>query len=573
MNRLFRSFLPLLAACCLSGAAEAAQTDYKDGYYDKMNGLRKEALKDAAKQCVSDHKVLVYGQLPGYWIDTDVYPELYSGSKRWWDMYSNGMYLIRSNQTAFQSFSSYGMQREHSVPKSWWKKNNDVEYTPAYSDLWNLYPSDGEANMAKSNYPFAPVRSASFDNGVTKVGAPVNGYGGSAPMAFEPGDSYKGDFARTIFYMATVYDDLPWVYGYMFMSGSQWPTLREWAYEMLLQWARQDPVSQKEIDRNNAVEEAQGNRNPFIDFPELAEYIWGTRTNEAFYIDQQGSILPPIEGDPELIRPVNNVALDFGQAAVGSTVSAALEVEGRNFTSDLTVSITGQDKALFRVETSSIPAYTLNTGATYLLQIFYTPDSEGEHTAYLALYDGGLPDGQSVRVQLIGQGEAKPTLTPLTALPATEVTDDSYRANWVAAPEVVDYYLVNRIRYVEDGQEAETLIADTNSLVIDGRDPEVAEAYTVSSVRLGIVSEPSNTILVGTGDDVREVGAADTRFVTCPEGLTVITPLTSVDVTVFDIHGRIVTSATVSNGTVIPLPASGIYLVQSSATAPAKLAF
>lgn len=124
------------------------------------------------KQCVQNHQTLVYSQLPGYWQYTDVYPELVDGCKRWWDMYSDELCLIRSGQNAFQSFSGYKMQREHSVPKSWWKLNGDVEYTPAYSDLWNLYPSNGAANQAKLNYSFGPCQTATFDNGVSKVGTP-----------------------------------------------------------------------------------------------------------------------------------------------------------------------------------------------------------------------------------------------------------------------------------------------------------------------------------------------------------------------------------------------------------------
>ena len=562
----------ILTLSLTAGLASTASGAYNKAYYQAMDGLRKESLKQAAKQCVTKHTVLEYSGLPGVWIDTDVYPERYDGQLRWWEMYSNNIYVIKNNQSAFQSFSGYKMQREHAIPKSWWKKNNDVEYTPAYSDLWNLYPSDGEANMAKSNYPFAPVRSATFDNGLTKVGPPVSGYGGSAPMAFEPGDEYKGDFARTIFYMATVYDELPWVYGWMFMPNSTWPTLRDWAYNMLLQWARQDPVSQKEIDRNNAVERKQGNRNPFIDFPELAEYIWGVRTSETFYIDQQGNTLPPpISGEAELTMPVNGSSLDFGQSALGHTVSSALEVAGANLTSALTVSITGADKGLFRVETKSISNSQINSGATYLLQIFYTPDKEGKHSAYLALYDGGLPDGQSVRVQLIGEGCAVPTLSRLSALPATEITAESYRANWGVAPEIVDYYIVNRTRYVADGQEAEIIQANTNSALIEGRDEDVAESYTVSSVRLGLVSEPSNEILVASGSGVNEVSEGSTHFVASEDGITVITTLESVDVIVFDLHGRLVTSEKASNGSRITLPSRGLYLIAVPGAAYKKI--
>lgn len=288
MKRLFTLYLSLFSLI-------SANADYKAGYYDDMDGTSKEQLKEAAKRCVENHTCLSYSDLPNYWKISDVYPELYDGNLRFWDMYSDNVYLILPNQTGKQAFSANQMQREHSVPKSWWKKNNDVEYTPCYSDMWNLYPSDGSANNAKSNYPFGVVATVSFDNGVTKVGTPTAETGGDAYKVFEPADEYKGDFARSIFYVATVYDGIEWGAGYdntgkpcntMFVKAT-YPTLTEWAVDMLLEWARKDPVSEKEIARNDAVETCQGNRNPYVDFPELAEYVWGTRTGDIFYIDSQ----------------------------------------------------------------------------------------------------------------------------------------------------------------------------------------------------------------------------------------------------------------------------------------------
>ena len=123
----------LLLAIGLAFVCTSADAVYKQGYYDKMDGKKKEALKAAAKECVEWHTRLVYTDLPNYWQYSDVYPDLYDGCKRWWDMYSDNIYLIRPGQNARSSFSANKMQREHSVPKSWWKKNGDVEYTPAYS--------------------------------------------------------------------------------------------------------------------------------------------------------------------------------------------------------------------------------------------------------------------------------------------------------------------------------------------------------------------------------------------------------------------------------------------------------
>jgi len=100
-----------------------------------------------------------------------------------------------------------------------------------------------------------------------------NSWPGYSGVVFEPLDEYKGDFARTFFYMAVRYfgEDASWP-GSDMVIGSQ---LRAWAVEMLLAWHRNDLVSPKEVGRNNKVCRFQGNRNPFIDHPGFVEKIWG----------------------------------------------------------------------------------------------------------------------------------------------------------------------------------------------------------------------------------------------------------------------------------------------------------
>ena len=552
----------LLLAIGLAFVCTSADAVYKQGYYDKMDGKKKEALKAAAKECVEWHTRLVYTDWPTYRLYSDVYPALYDGCKRWWDMYSDNIYLIRPGQNARSSFSANKMQREHSVPKSWWKKNGDVEYTPAYSDMWNLFPSDGPANQAKLNYPLGLCKSTTFNNGVSKVGPAQTGYGGGSGNVFEPADEYKGDFARSFFYMAMVYDDLPWVVNYMYRQNS-WPTLQPWAYEMLLQWSRADKVSQKEIDRNDEVEKSQGNRNPFVDFPELAEYIWGTRTNEVFYIkDQGGSVTPPITGDPVINRPVNGSALDLGEAAVGHTVVMPLEIDGANLTSSLTVRIQGADRGMFYIPTNSIPASDINSSEIYLLQVEYRPAAVGRHTATLRLYDGGLPLDQDVAVTLQGEAFPVPTLTAPVATPASNVADDSYQANWEESPDVVDYYVVTRVRYTEDGPQASTLTSDFNYVLVEDRDPEVAESYTVQSSRLGILSEPSNSIQVGAGSNVVGIEADQPLTLgSVPGGFMIMLDTRHTGLKVYDVSGRvIIEKETVEGGETFLLP-MGVYVI------------
>lgn len=565
----------MLCALMLAGAV-ALQAQYKQGYYDKMDGLKKEALKKAAGECVVSHTRLGYTNLPNYWQYTDVYPELVNGCKRWWDMYSDIQQLIRQGENARTSFSRNGMNREHSVPKSWWKYQNDVEYTPAYSDLWNLYPSDSKANSAKSNWPLGIVGDKpTFDNGVTKVGgARVSAAG--VTTVFEPADEYKGDFARAYFYMATVYPDLHWVTSTSFnmFREEQWPTLKPWAYEMLLEWSREDPVSDKEIERNNAVEKQQGNRNPFIDFPNLAEYIWGTRTSQTFLISEQGgSQDPPISGKPEITSPVNATVLQIGQAAVGGSVTAYLPVVGRNFKENVSVRVAGTDKALFSVPVKSIEASTLNHTSEqtpYLIPVLFSPDAVGNKVATLTLYDGGMEG--SVAVTLRGEGCEVPVLSRLTAAEATDVTVDAYTANWSPAPEVVDYYVLTVTSYEEDGTENEVEESDTNSKRLPRREG-VMQSYSVQSSRLGMLSEMSNSVTVEAYAGLNTVDGSVIVGVEAAEGgVRIYSTTESVDVVIYDLSGRIVyTNGDQLSGSFIALPA-GIYIVGSGAMrAPTKL--
>jgi hypothetical protein len=144
---------------------------------------------------------------------------------------------------------------------------------PMYTDLFHIYPTDGWVNNKRGNLPYGETAAPSWTstNGSMVGSSSVQGYQGSV---FEPIDEYKGDLARTYFYIATRY------YG----EDSQWPGSdmtagaqpKQWAVPMLLAWHLADAVSAREINRNNEVYKYQGNRNPFIDDPKFAEKIWGT---------------------------------------------------------------------------------------------------------------------------------------------------------------------------------------------------------------------------------------------------------------------------------------------------------
>lgn len=235
-----------------------------ENYYSSADGLCGEALRSELFSIIKNHTTVSYDDLWEAFETTDR-----TANGKVWDMYSDCNFSFDGDKCGNYSNECDCYNREHSLPKSWF---NDAR--PMYSDLFHLYPTDGKVNGMRSNYPFGEVSNASYTSGNgSKVGN--CSYPGYTGKVFEPIDEYKGDFARTYFYMSTCYKDknLDNENGSAMFSGS---ALKTWSANMLLEWHRSDPVSEKEIARNNAVYEIQGNRNPFIDCPEFAEAIWSS---------------------------------------------------------------------------------------------------------------------------------------------------------------------------------------------------------------------------------------------------------------------------------------------------------
>ena len=187
------------------------------------------------------------------------------------DMYSNNIrYFNPDKPTA--SVADFDI--EHMMPKSWWGGT----VNPAYCDIYHLVPGDYSANRSKSNHAPGIPTDTTFWNGSFATGdTDIPGL----DKVFCPADEYKGDFARAYFYIATCYgDSLTWVTTGepgVSMTNEGWQEFRPWLRDLLLDWHRKDPVSKKELDRAIEVNKIQGNRNPFIDYPELVEYIWGNK--------------------------------------------------------------------------------------------------------------------------------------------------------------------------------------------------------------------------------------------------------------------------------------------------------
>ena len=248
-----------------------------EGYYANADGKKKAALKAAMYSIISPHTELGYGNLWAAYENVDYLPATNSqGKHQVMDYYSDNVYYFVGNGTAVS-----GMNKEHVAPQSWWTGGTGV---PVGNDLIQVIPSDSRANNAKGNYPLGEVKgSTTYSNPRMKTGRDANG-----DLVFEPCDEYKGDFARIFFYVATCYPTVNWQNRRdvnVSFRQENYPTLKEDILPMLLRWSKNDPVCEWEVTRNERAYGEQGNRNPFVDFPNLAEYIWGDSVDYAFSID------------------------------------------------------------------------------------------------------------------------------------------------------------------------------------------------------------------------------------------------------------------------------------------------
>jgi len=258
--RVFILFFVLIIAQLLVAQPPA-------GYYYPANGKADAQLKTTLHGIIlADYQQQTYNFLYTIFQSSDI-----TSDGKVWDMYSHCTWTYGVKQCGNYQTVCDCYNREHSIPASWFGNAY-----PMYSDAFHIYPTDGRVNGQRSNYPFGEcANGTTLTNGKGRLGnSTFSGYSGTV---FEPVDEYKGDFARTYFYFATRYENIMTTIGGESFNETKYPSFSTWSKNLFLKWHRQDPVSQKEITRNNVIYTYQNNRNPFIDHPELAEYIWGDK--------------------------------------------------------------------------------------------------------------------------------------------------------------------------------------------------------------------------------------------------------------------------------------------------------
>lgn len=250
---------------------------YGGNYYDSITATSGKALRNQLTDLIDGHTVIGYKNLETVYYDSDARPD---GTV--WDVYGDIDYDF--SDTGQYSKVGDSWNKEHGIPQSWFG-----EASPMKSDAYHVYPTDGYINNWRGNMPLGEVNTVSksytfkgtYVEGVSKLGTSKTS--GISGTVFEPADCYKGDFARSYFYFVTRYASQCSSGACNKSSEANKVLTRDDTYfhltkaaaDLFYKWHKQDPVSQKEVNRCNGIQQHQKNRNPYIDHPEYVDAIWG----------------------------------------------------------------------------------------------------------------------------------------------------------------------------------------------------------------------------------------------------------------------------------------------------------
>lgn len=469
MNKRVITILGLLLSIIIVSA------QVPSNYYSTCEGKKGQALLVELFNVIGNHEVVSYKGLWDVYRTSDV-----RSDGTIWDMYSTKHWSAGSEQCG--NYSSVGdcYNREHSFPKSWF---NDA--SPMYSDAFHVYPTDGKVNGQRSNYPYGECEGGttlSASGGVKALGRlGTSTFAGYSGTVFEPDDEYKGDFARSYFYMAACYNDRIASWDSPMLSGNSYPAYTQWAVNLLLKWHRQDPVSQKELDRNEVIYSYQNNRNPFIDYPDLAEHIWGDKTSQEWYSTD--------EVTPMITFPVDGSVLNMGVTATNVALEKELIVKGVALNENVSVIVSG---AGFSASTTSLGYAQVNAegGASVMVKYYSSIDAESE--GKLTLTSGDVVSVVNLKAR---------ALSSLYALNPTEVDETSFLAHWVNVnsddPSATYLLSVYNNAAIMTGYPIEVKASDEKYKV------ESLEPSTTYSYKIAYGTLTSNEVSVTTSDPVQ----------------------------------------------------------------------
>ena len=305
-------FSVLMVTLVLMACAQAPNNTKT--YYASADGLSGKELKTALFHIIklSTPAPISYNGLWEAYKTTDKRSDGYLR-----DWYSNSTKYVIGGPKQGANYQKEGdsYNREHLVPQSWFNKS-----APMVSDIIQVVPSDGWVNNQRGDLYLAEVQTPDYtsNNGYCKRGTcKTPGYTGTV---FEPNDEVKGDIARIYFYMATCYQDKITKWGGGLFTKDTYQPFPDWYLTMLMRWSENDPIDDVEIARNNAVKTKQGNRNPFVDYPGLEDYIWGDKIDVAFSYDNYNA-----EPGSVVYRPTFSAETSDDGKTISVTLSTATE--------------------------------------------------------------------------------------------------------------------------------------------------------------------------------------------------------------------------------------------------------
>ncbi len=497
------------------------------GHYTSLDNKSGDALFNAVSAAANEgYTELGYAGLWDAYEKTDLRP----GTRQIWDMYSDCEFTFESKQCGNYSGECSCYNREHSVPQSWWGEGT----TKQGCDIFHVVPTDGYINNMRGNWPFGEVSKPdkTSKNG-SKLGP--NTFSGYSGTAFEPVDEYKGDLVRGILgAMIKWKGDWSQANGAHVFNGTYTLSsnygLTSFAMNLFLKWHRQDPVSQKELDRNNGIEQTQGNRNPFIDYPDLVEYIWGEKKGQTVRLSSlQSAYDEPGGGDDTqkatMYYPTAYTPLTLdGEWEVGSTATQTISAVGDNITSDVQFSFSGTHASYFSASPTYITADQANAG--HNVAIIYKPLVAGKHTASLVVTSAN------------GEFETYSMTVTATAI-AAEVTDpdpgtgeEIPAGDYVLVESALDdysgtYLIVNTEAKKMMNGSLTSKVGDANSLdvTITGKTITATETINASSFTIApmeggysiqgaggkYISTPASNSVTGTATPVLNTISMDEK--------------------------------------------------------------
>lgn len=238
------------------------------GYYDSIDGLSGAALEQALQDIVADPNVVraqTYADIIDILQEADQNPE---NSNQVWLVYTE---QGRAKLDFQNNASNVGKwNREHTFPRSLAGYNSiETDDTRDGKDIFWATKAD---SLRHGNSDAHALRAADGPENSLRGNQHYGQYNGPSGTL----GSFKGDVARSVLFLQIRYNGLSVVNGYPSVSGQMGDLAT------LLDWHRNDPPDDFEMNRNNVVYEWQFNRNPFIDQPDLVEYIWGTNVGDTW---------------------------------------------------------------------------------------------------------------------------------------------------------------------------------------------------------------------------------------------------------------------------------------------------